>query len=49
MGTVLEDDLGEVLETDVAKGAVATDDSDLGQLADLLVGHVRLRQVGEIQ
>ena len=44
---VLQDDLGHVLEPDVAERAVAADDPDLRQFADFLVGHQRVVEMRE--
>ena len=44
---ILQNDLGDVLETDVAQRAVAADDPDLGQFADFLIGHQRVFEMGE--
>lgn len=37
------------METDVAYGAVATDDPDFGRLADFLLGHERIIEVRECE
>ncbi len=47
VGAVLQDDLGDILETDVAEGAVAADHPDLGQFANFLVGHAGVVEAGE--
>ena len=46
-GPVLQNDLRDVLEADVAQRAVAADDPDLGQFANFLVGHQRVVEVRE--
>ena len=48
VGPVLQDDLGHILVADVAHAAVAADRPDLGQLDDLLIGHQRVGEVGEV-
>ena len=44
---VLQNDLGNILETDVAHRTVAADGPHLGQLAHFLVGHQRVVEAGE--
>ena len=39
VGTVLQDDFGDVLEADVSQSAVAADDPHFGQFFDFLIGH----------
>ena len=48
VGSVLQDDLGHVLESDVAHAAVAADCPDLGELVNFLVGHERISEVDEV-
>ena len=43
----MQNDLGDVLETDVAHGAIAADGPYLGQFSHFLVGHQRIIETGE--
>ena len=47
--TVLQDHLGDVLETNIAHGTITTDSPDLGHLTDFLIGHQRVIKVRQFK